>query len=269
MHERGSNMSGRTSGPSEGHQTRKSSRQKKQVSYNEHASDDDDNACLPSKKSKGNGLSTSSAEEMTEIGVDNGVPKGHYFDGSSASVHENKEKVGVLKESISDEKGDCRITAGLQGSLRRVDSGVRNERGRMEVESSSNPNKASEGQNIDFLEPEFSNFDEFRNEKCFAVNQVWAIYDPEDGMPRYYARIRKVFSPGFKLRITWFETSPDDEKEQAWCDGNLPVSCGKYETRGTEVTKDRLMFSHQICLTRVLRGQCLYLSSRRRNLGHF
>ncbi|KAK4751250.1 hypothetical protein SAY87_004732 [Trapa incisa] len=67
-------------------------------------------------------------------------------------------------------------------------------------------------------------------------------------MPRYYAQVRKVFSPGFRLKITWFETDPyeKDQDEVNWCLGNLPVACGRYSFGGSEVTEDRLMFSHQI-----------------------
>ncbi|KAK0602554.1 hypothetical protein LWI29_034681 [Acer saccharum] len=48
-----------------------------------------------------------------------------------------------------------------------------------------------------------------------------------DGMPRYYAWSKKVFSHGFKLQITWLEPYPDDEGENDWCDVDLPVACGE------------------------------------------
>ncbi|KAL2465476.1 DNAJ heat shock N-terminal domain-containing protein [Abeliophyllum distichum] len=41
---------------------------------------------------------------------------------------------------------------------------------------------------------DFHNFDEDRIEECFSENQVWALYDDDDGMPRYYALIRDVMS---------------------------------------------------------------------------
>ncbi|XP_022968694.1 uncharacterized protein LOC111467857 [Cucurbita maxima] len=95
-------------------------------------------------------------------------------------------------------------------------------------------------------DPEFSDFDKDKVEACFAVNQVWAIYDIIDGMPRFYARIRKVFSPEFKLQFTWFEPNPDDKDEIEWSDAELPVACGKYTIGETEVTADLPMFSHLV-----------------------
>ena len=39
-------------------------------------------------------------------------------------------------------------------------------------------------------DPDFYNFENNRDADRFAVDQIWAIYDDDDGMPRYYARIR-------------------------------------------------------------------------------
>ncbi|KAK2640698.1 hypothetical protein Ddye_028493 [Dipteronia dyeriana] len=75
---------------------------------------------------------------------------------------------------------------------------------------------------LKYPDPEFSDFDKDRVESCFAVNQLWPIYDTCDGMPRYYALIKKVFSSGFKLQITWLEPDPG---ENDWCDVDLPVAC--------------------------------------------
>ncbi|XP_017628482.1 uncharacterized protein LOC108471361 [Gossypium arboreum] len=99
---------------------------------------------------------------------------------------------------------------------------------------------------LEYPDPEFSDFEKQRAENCFAVNQVWAIYDSSDSMPRFYAWIKKVFNPGFKLRITWLEPDPDEENEQNWVDQNLPVSCGKYCSGSTVVCVERLVFSHRI-----------------------
>lgn len=93
-------------------------------------------------------------------------------------------------------------------------------------------------------DPEFSNFDKYK--EGFAVDQIWAIYDSVDGMPRFYAQIRKVYSNGFRLRITWLEADPENHLEVIWANEGLPVSCGKFVRGDTEETRDNLMFSHQI-----------------------
>lgn len=49
-------------------------------------------------------------------------------------------------------------------------------------------------------DPEFYDFDKDRIEKSFGENQVWAAYDDDDGMPRYYALIHSLISKRpFKL----------------------------------------------------------------------
>ncbi|KAL5768383.1 hypothetical protein ACOSP7_014935 [Xanthoceras sorbifolium] len=163
-----------------GHPTRRSSRQKQNVFYNENKNEDDD-FVSPAKRSNGGKPSDASEEEVKE-----------------ASSGECKAKPEILE----------------------------------------------------YPDPEFSDFDKDKEENCFAVNQVWAIYDTCDGMPRYYARIKKVFSPSFKLQITWLEPDPDDESENDWCDVDLPVACGKFMNGSSEGTEDRLMFSHQISCIR-------------------
>ncbi|XP_027189945.1 uncharacterized protein [Cicer arietinum] len=44
---------------------------------------------------------------------------------------------------------------------------------------------------ISVPDPDFHNFDMDRAENSFEADQVWAAYDEDDGMPRYYARIHK------------------------------------------------------------------------------
>ena len=44
-------------------------------------------------------------------------------------------------------------------------------------------------------DPEFSDFDKLREKRCFEERQVWALYDEGEGMPRFYAVIRKVTKP--------------------------------------------------------------------------
>ncbi|KAI7727115.1 hypothetical protein M8C21_004524 [Ambrosia artemisiifolia] len=115
-------------------------------------------------------------------------------------------------------------------------------------------NNKSDSDSEDELEPvyvdvpdlEFSNFDEDKEEHCFAVDQIWAVYDTIDCMPRFYAQIRKVYSSGFRLRITWLEADPEDPLEKKWAEAGLPVTCGKFKHGDSEETKDRLMFSHQM-----------------------
>ncbi|GAA0159432.1 hypothetical protein LIER_16203 [Lithospermum erythrorhizon] len=93
---------------------------------------------------------------------------------------------------------------------------------------------------------EFTDFDKEREEHCFDVDQIWAIYDTIDGMPRFYAVIKKVFKPGFKLQINWLEGDPVDDAEISWLNEELPFGCGRFRWGHSQMTSDRLTFSHQV-----------------------
>ncbi|EOA22541.1 hypothetical protein CARUB_v10003196mg [Capsella rubella] len=114
--------------------------------------------------------------------------------------------------------------------------------------SGSNDNgDTGEGEvNFAVVGPQFNNFDKLRDEVNFVVGQTWALYDTADGMPRLYAQIRKVSAPSFRLRITYLEPDPDDEKEILWFEEGLPVSVGKFRLGQSQNTKDRFKFSHLI-----------------------
>ncbi|GAB2266290.1 hypothetical protein Dimus_001307 [Dionaea muscipula] len=103
---------------------------------------------------------------------------------------------------------------------------------------------AQEPELHDVSDPDFHDFDVDRKQECFKVGQVWAVYDTVDAMPRFYARISKVFSRGFKVRITWLESHPVDDDEIEWVNKELPISCGNFKLGQSEETEDHLMFSH-------------------------
>ncbi|KAJ4882516.1 hypothetical protein Rs2_32609 [Raphanus sativus] len=102
------------------------------------------------------------------------------------------------------------------------------------------------GEDFDGLK--FNDFEKLREEVNFSVGQTWALYDDDkvDGMPRLYARIRKVSAPSFGLRITFLEPDPDDEKQILWLEQDLPVSAGQFKLGKHHNTKDRSIFSHVV-----------------------
>ncbi|XP_070016651.1 uncharacterized protein [Nicotiana sylvestris] len=54
--------------------------------------------------------------------------------------------------------------------------------------SDSNPAKV-----YDYPDPQFiSDFDKHKADNCFAIDQIWACYDTDDVMPRFYVHIRKI-----------------------------------------------------------------------------
>ncbi|KAF9607426.1 hypothetical protein IFM89_035564 [Coptis chinensis] len=75
------------------------------------------------------------------------------------------------------------------------------------------------------------------------------------GMPRLYARIRRVFSPEFELEIKWLDANPDDPDHLDWVRAKLPVSCGKFKHGMTRFYGNVNIFSHTvICLKNTTRG---------------
>ncbi|KAJ4722265.1 DnaJ domain containing protein [Melia azedarach] len=197
---------------------RRSSRCKQQVSYNENLSDDD--LLSHPKRAKGGGSSCATENENGYASREQ-VPKMDKQSGSAATVKEEQ------KSSFAN---DCKKGSGT------VADGT----------PDSNSESTEEPEFYDYPDQDFHDFDKDRKEECFRANQTWAIYDTLDAMPRFYARIRKVFPSGFKLRITWLEPDPDDEKEIEWVNKGLPLACGKFKHGNSENTENHLMFSHLV-----------------------
>ncbi|GLT99218.1 hypothetical protein SLE2022_166710 [Rubroshorea leprosula] len=206
---------------------RRSVRHKQEVSYRENLSDDED-LVNPPKRAKG-----SSSSNATEEDGDTPKEETHEINNLANGKKEAKKVFGQETTKEGDPKKCSEACA---------DGGKMN----FNADSKSNlsPQSSQEPDIYLYPDPDFNDFDKDRKEAGFAVGQIWAAYDTLDAMPRFYVRIRKVFSPGFKLRITWLEPDPDDVNEIKWVDEGLPVSCGKFRYGNSENTENRLMFSH-------------------------
>lgn len=235
IHKNGSNPSGKNSG-----NNRRSSRQKQNISFQENLNDDDDDFVNPPKR--GCRSFSVSDEEMKEAAVDGGVSND---DNSAPYAAEDRHRKVVKQKASAPE----------ESLLNKKSKTGEYDMEREEVANSDHDDRKSKADDmpeaksvcsIEVPDPEFSDFETCKKEKCFAVNQTWALYDPIDGMPRFYARVKKVFSPGFKLHITWLEADPDDQGEINWLNADLPIACGKYRLGATEETVDCLVFSHQM-----------------------
>ncbi|XP_058723862.1 uncharacterized protein LOC131595522 [Vicia villosa] len=222
---------------------RRSTRQKHQVSYNENVSDNDDEL-EPSKQGKESVSPQSDREnnqEETETNDQNGL---------AAGLKDDLKGVKQQKQKINSEE-----------SLKNIDVKIKEVGGKEtagsskidEVSEHSDSKSSNHSDGFVYPDPEFSDFDKDKKEGCFTPGQIWAVYDDTDGMPRFYALIKKVFSPGFKLKITWLEADPDDEDELRWIEEKLPSSCGKYKLGKTVTIKDQPMFSHLTLWERITR----------------
>lgn len=230
----------------DGYGARRSSRRRQHISYSEGVSDDENDLAGPLKKARSNQSAgdikpqqkeavggddqhranvtrpcSNYAERLNQNGV--GLPEG--------DVQNNSSKIGTVKEQASRPPS---------GGAKKVE---------LIVDSDSEPDTVPDGnlpEVYDYPDPEFSDFDKLKAQNCFAIDQVWACYDTADGMPRFYAHIRRVCSPEFKVMFSWLEAHPEDQRGRTWVRAELPVGCGKFRRGSTEFTSDRLTFSHQV-----------------------
>ncbi|KZV32834.1 hypothetical protein F511_20935 [Dorcoceras hygrometricum] len=114
---------------------------------------------------------------------------------------------------------------------------------------------------INVPDPDFHDFDLDRTESSFGDNEVWAAYDNEDGMPRFYALINKVISrEQFKLRISWLNSKTNSEFSTLdWIGSGFYKTCGEFRVGKYETCKFINAFSHKVSCSKGLRGAILIL----------
>ncbi|XP_062230028.1 uncharacterized protein LOC133927575 isoform X2 [Phragmites australis] len=94
---------------------------------------------------------------------------------------------------------------------------------------------------------DFYNFGD-HSEISFQSDQVWAMYDEEDGMPRYYALIRKVLSTHpFKVRLAYLKANDCNEfGTSSWISYGYSKTCGEFKAGDSEDTDQLNIFSHKV-----------------------
>ncbi|KAJ6889904.1 DNAJ heat shock N-terminal domain-containing protein [Populus alba x Populus x berolinensis] len=223
-----------------GERPRRSVRQKQQVSYKENLSDDEDYVRDPKMAKLSGSFCETEEENVNEMREDVSDKE----DQSSIAADVKDET--VLKP---EERNGIKDTENVKGK-EKVEAIFcqKNSETPIRLSSDSTSQSTSDPDSYDYPDPDFHDFDKDRGGECFSVGQVWAVYDTLDAMPRFYAKIKKVISPEFNLRITWLEACPDDQNEAEWVEEGLPVACGKFKNGKSQYTDKRLMFSHLIDL---------------------
>ncbi|CAA7015966.1 unnamed protein product [Microthlaspi erraticum] len=205
------NMAGQDLGSNGGQQRRRSVRGKREVSYKENLSDDDDVVLVD----------------------DNG-------EGSQKNTDpESEEETEDEKQTHKDHHSTETLPNGVKPEEKIKEDQVETSAGASDPEEDISPGSEAKPNIISCDDPEFSNFDKQREESCFKVNQIWALYDEGEGMPRFYALIKKVRTPNFLIKYVWLEAE-EDEKH------NLTVSVGKFELGEEQETDGRDCFSHLV-----------------------
>lgn len=162
-----------------------------------------------------------------------------------------KEEISTLKAQSNAE-----INGRKQGSY----AGFKHPECDLKTSSPSSKNDTDATHNVPLSitvpDPDFHDFDKKRTENSFGDSQVWAAYDDDDGMPRYYAMIHTVISrKPFKMRISWLNSKTTSEFGTInW------VGCGFYKTSGDfrvgryEINKSVNSFSHRVKWAKGTRG---------------
>ncbi|KAI4337954.1 hypothetical protein L6164_016315 [Bauhinia variegata] len=164
----------------------------------------------------------------------------------------NKEKENKRQKSTSYDKAPNPNTHGKSNL-----NGKGYQDGDSFAVTSDNTNKGNEAFiSINVPDPDFHNFDLDRDENSFGEDQVWAAYDDDDGMPRYYARIHKVISMNpFRMRISWLNSRSNSELGPIdWIGSGFYKTCGDFRTGKHEITESLNSFSHKVSWTKGNRG---------------
>ncbi|XVE92110.1 hypothetical protein REPUB_Repub01dG0068900 [Reevesia pubescens] len=113
-----------------------------------------------------------------------------------------------------------------------------------------------EAMSINVPDPDFHDFDKDRTERSFEDNQIWAAYDDDDGMPRYYAMIHNVISLNpFKMRISWLNSKTNSELGPLnWVGSGFSKTCGEFRVGRHEINNSLNSFSHKVRWTKGMRG---------------
>ncbi|KAL3835706.1 hypothetical protein ACJIZ3_010442 [Penstemon smallii] len=96
---------------------------------------------------------------------------------------------------------------------------------------------------------EFYDFEKDKKEHCFNNNQVWAVYDDDDGMPRNYAMIHDIISlDPFKVRMSWLNsiTNCRSGYGRSWFINGFSKTCGEFQIGRTEILNSLDCFSHNV-----------------------
>lgn len=220
-----------------GEEPRRSSRAKRNVSYKENLNDND--------------LDDNDDDDDAEKGVE-----------------DKFWKAEVKKKVEEDQKKDTENNNSIKNDNNKFpcdDNKERHEPNSVDKEEEDNTEEESEDSEPETFEcpdPEFSNFDNNRKEESFSAGQLWACYDTDDAMPRFYAYIKKVVSvsPSFKLQIFWLKPDPVYEEEIKWVGEDLPVSCGRFTRGKNDKAEDLFSFSHLVSweTTRSQKGGAAY-----------
>ncbi|KAK2975579.1 hypothetical protein RJ640_014066 [Escallonia rubra] len=179
---------------------------------------------------------------------------------SKAAEKEMREiEKGKLKASVKNmEKATVNglIKDGDMDCVKIKNPSLQSEKNLRATATADSDEKAAEIMSMSVPDPDFHDFDKDRSEKSFGNNQVWAAYDNDDGMPRYYALIQSVLSKRpFKMRISWLNSKSNAELGPInWVGSGFSKTSGDFRISKYEVYNTLNSFSHRVNWSKGPRG---------------
>lgn len=171
---------------------------------------------------------------------------------ASKDSHINK------KENEASTKNDSPVTHGFTSKHNKLCESLETEKqlplNKLGYRSSDScpDDKPVEQMCVDVLEPDFDDFDKSRTENCFGVNQVWAVYDDDDGMPRHYAMIQNVISLNpFKVSMSLLSSTTHSRLGNgSWFLSGFLRTYGEFGVGRHEICNSIDCFSHKVRWTK-------------------
>ncbi|TVU03161.1 hypothetical protein EJB05_51319 [Eragrostis curvula] len=244
-----------------GERTRRSSRQRQEVKYNEESDEDDIEADSDKDDDDDEDETVASPPSLKRLRKTGQFHGDHRNDSTKLNediAGHNGPTNGVNGCSNAEDKktggAPCEektFSGTEQLKKETIQAGENSDDKEKAFHSVSNngldPNDGDVDDKFVFQDPEFFDFDKLRDESEFKPNQIWAVYDDDGCMPRFYARITKVKTiPNFMVHYVWLEFDPKNHREAAWHSRGLPVSCGHFTHGKSETAKETGMFSRTI-----------------------
>lgn len=157
---------------------------------------------------------------------------------ASKLVEKEKEEFEEKQKLMADERDIEKIISHVDIENAVEETSVRKS-------SSENPCVVSNEEtlqpmSIDVPDSDFHDFDKNRSENSFEPDQIWATYDDEDGMPRFYCLIQTVISSKpFKLCMSFLNSKTNEEL-------GLTKIYGDFRVGRFEICEHINIFSHRV-----------------------
>ncbi|THU55546.1 hypothetical protein C4D60_Mb11t07720 [Musa balbisiana] len=188
--------------------------------------------------------------EMSKLAIDKKIAEWKCH--CEIDAKENAKKKQKLGETDKEEVNDV-VHGDATNQDRSVESVTNTkqftiEKNSSDVQSADSDNENNEPVSIDVPDPDFHDFDHDRSERSFGSDQIWATYDDEDGMPRYYALVQQVISlKPFKVRMSFLTSRSNSEFGPLnWVASGFAKTCGDFRIGRYEVNDTVNIFSHKV-----------------------